>query len=101
MLAFARQSQLRVVHSTRSLHAELLASALRRRGIQQQDLADALGVVPASLTKWLRYDRADKIPVFHWRTICTVLGISWKTWVDAADETQVTRYRKIYGSLVR
>ena len=98
---FALQYRLRAVPSTRSRHAELLASALYRRGIHQQDLADALGVVPASLTKWLRYDRADKIPVFHWRTICTVLGIPWKTWVDAADEAQVARYRKIYGSLVR
>lgn len=97
----AVQARLKAVPSARSKQAELLANALHHRGVEQQALADALGVVPASITKWLRYERADQIPVFHWRTICDVLRIPWKTWLDAADEKQLARYRKIYGSLAR
>lgn len=81
--------------------AAILLEALHRRTVEQRALADALGVTDTSISKWLRADRADTIPPHHWRTICQLLQIPWQSWVEAAEERQVHRYKQIYGSLAR
>lgn len=86
----------------RSALADLIEDALLSQDVYKQDLADAIGVVPASISKWLRHDRPDAIPPHHWGAICSFLKIPWKTWLKVAQEDvpeDVDRYRKLVRSL--
>lgn len=65
--------------------ADLIERAIDEQELPKWQLAEALGVTPPTISKWIRRTRRDVVPWRHWRRICKVLGISWRQWWAVAE----------------
>jgi len=84
----------------RSKHADLIEAALKKKNMEQQELADAIQITPASISKWLTHHRPDPVSPLLWKAVCAALDIPLEKWIRVAKEERPKDVQK-FQRLVR